>query len=246
MKNNKSLIELGEWRWGKEPSQSEISTDRLTMELDKISKKKLRDFTVSDLYLAVSQGKGLPYTLPLAVKYLTDDLLVECEFYPGDLLKAVLQIPSTYFQQHPEDFIKVASLVSSKDNKKVMSVYDGNRELRRLFDAWVDYKKTYWVRIITTNYQQPVDDVKEFIYHTIEDDQSSDVEFTEYVRYWKTDSQGELSAIVTSIIPFDILRKRIADQWSAADKIGTSFIVDSRTAHINCDFIYWLSIDKDE
>lgn len=107
-------------------------------------------------------------------------------------------------------------------------------------------KSKYWFRIITKDYLQPIDAVKEFIYHTIEEDQSSDVEFTEYIRYWKTDSQGEFSAIVTTVIPFDILRKRIADQWSAADKIGTSFIVDSRTAHINCDFIYWLSIDKDE
>lgn len=246
MRNNKSLIELGEWRWEKEPSQAEISTDKLTLELNKISKKKLRDFTGFDLYLAVSQCKGLPYTLPMAVKHLTDDLLMECKFYPGDLLKAALQIPSTYFQQHSEDFIKVAGLVASKDNKRIMSVYDGNRELRRLFDAWTDYKKTYWFRIITKDYRQPIDVVKEFIYHTIEDDPSSDVEFTEYTRYWKTDSQGELSAIVNTVIPFDILRKRIADQWSAADKIGFSFIVDSRTTHINCDFIYWLSIDKDE
>lgn len=205
----------------------------------------MRDFTVSDLYLAVSQGKGLPYTLPLAVKYLTDDLLVECEFYPGDLLKSVLQIPSTYFQQHPEDFIKVAGLVASKDNKRIMSVYDGNRELRRLFDAWTDYKKIYWFRIITKDYRQPIDEVKEFIYHAIEDDQSFDVEFTEYIRYWKTDSQGELSAMVNTVIPFDILRKRIADQWSVADKIGSSFVVDSRTAHINCDIIYWMSVDLD-
>lgn len=106
-------------------------------------------------------------------------------------------------------------------------------------------KSKYWFRIITKDYQQPVDDVKEFIYHTIEDDQSSDVEFTEYIRYWKTDSQGELSAIVTTVIPFDILRKRIADQWSAADKIGSSFVVDSRTAHINCNLIYWMSVDLD-
>lgn len=106
-------------------------------------------------------------------------------------------------------------------------------------------KSKYWFRIITKDYQQPVDDVKEFIYHTIEDDQSSDVEFSEYIKCWKTDSQGELSAMVTTVIPFDILRKRIADQWSAADKIGASFVVDSRTAHINCNLIYWMSVDLD-
>jgi len=104
-------------------------------------------------------------------------------------------------------------------------------------------KSKYWFRIITKDYRQPIDVVKEFIYHTIEDDPSSDVEFTEYTRSWKIDSQGELSAIVNTVIHFDILRERIADQWSAADKIGTSFIVDSRTAHINCNLIYWMSVD---
>ncbi len=104
-------------------------------------------------------------------------------------------------------------------------------------------RSKYWFRIITKDYQQPIDEVKEFLCQTIEDDQSSDVEFTEYIRYWKTDSQGELSAMVSTVIPFDILCKRIAEQWYAVDKIGTSFVVDSRTEHINCPFIFWMSID---
>lgn len=52
--------------------------------------------------------------------------------------------------------------------------------------------------------------------------------------------------MVITGIPFDILRKRIADQWYAADKIGTSVVVDSRTEHINCPLIFWMSMDLDE
>ncbi len=106
-------------------------------------------------------------------------------------------------------------------------------------------RSKYWFRIITKDYHQPIDGVKEFLSQTIKDDQSSDVEFTEYIRYWKIDSQGELSAMVTTVIPFDILRKRIADQWYASDKMGTSFVVDSRIGHINCPLIYWMSMDLD-
>ena len=107
---NKSLRELSAWSWLRELSEM----DRLTIELDRISKKKLCQYTPSDIYLAVSQEKGLQYTLPMAVAILSDDLLIDCEFYPGDLLEAVLSVPTTYYQHHTEDFIRIASLVSLK------------------------------------------------------------------------------------------------------------------------------------
>ena len=100
MKNeilNKSLLELGEWTWLRQPSGDDLQSDRLTMELDCLSKKKLCDYSNSDIYLAVSQEKGLRFTLPLAIRLIEDDILIECEFYEGDLLKAVLQIPTTYY-----------------------------------------------------------------------------------------------------------------------------------------------------
>ena len=184
MKNeilNKSLLELGEWIWLRQPTGDDLQSD-LTMELDCLSRKKLCDYSDSDIYFAVSQEKGLRFTLPLAIRLIEDDILIECGFYPGDLLKAVLQIPTTYYQLNVDDFIKVASLISLKDNKRIMSDYYGNRELCRLYDLWDYYRKSYWLRIITKDYQQPIDDVKEFIYHVIEDDASADVEFSDYAQ----------------------------------------------------------------
>ena len=248
MKNeilNKSLLELGEWTWLRQPSDDDLQSDRLTMELDCLSKKKVCDYRNSDIYLAVSQEKGLRFTLPLAIRLIEDDILIECEFYEGDLLKAVLQIPTTYYQLNVDDFIKVASLISLKDNKRIMSDYHGNRELRLLFDLWCDYRKSYRVRIITNNYRLPIDDVKEFLYQTVGDDSSSEVDFSDYTHYWKSDNQGEITAMISTVIPFDILRQRIAEQWTIADKIGNSFVVDSRMSKIFNKLIYWMSIDLD-
>lgn len=242
---NKSLLGLGAWSWNRDPSEIELNPDRFTIELDRISKKKLCQYTPSDIYIAVSQEKGLQYTQPMAVALLSDDLLIDCEFYPGDLLKAVLSVPTTYYQLHTDNFIRTASLCSLKTSKRVMYDYDGNRELRRLFDLWTDYRKSYWVRIITKNYQQPIDDVKEVIYNVIEDDASADVEFSDYVQYWKSDNKGEITALISTVIPFDILRKCIAEQWTPADKIGNSFVADSRIFKINCNSVYWISIDYD-
>lgn len=248
MKNeilNKSLLELGEWIWHRQPTGDDLQSD-LTIELDCLSKKKLCDYSNSDIYLAVSQEKGLRFTLPLAIRLIEDDILIECEFYPGDLLKAVLQIPTTYYQLNVDDFIKVASLISLKDNKRIMSDYYGNRELCRLYDLWGYYRKSYWVRIITNNYRLPIDDVKDFLYQTVGDDSSSEVDFSDYTRYWKSDNQGELTAMISTVIPFGVLRKRIAEQWTPADRIGNSFVANSGTMEINCKQISWISIDLED
>ncbi len=181
----------------------------------------------------------------MAIALLSDDLLIECEFYPGDLLKAVLSVSPTYYRLHTDNFIKIASLVSLKTSKRIMYDYDGDRELRRLFDLWTDYRKSYWLRIITKDYQQPIDDVKEFIYRVVEDDASADVEFSDYVQYWKSDNQGEITVLISTVIPFDILRKRIANKWISVDKIDNSFVADSRTCKIHCNSIYCICIDCD-
>ena len=245
MKNeilNKSLLQLGEWTWLRQPSDNDLQSDRLTMELDCLSTKKLCDYSNSDIYLAVSQEKGLRFTLPLAIRLIEDDILIECEFYEGDLLKAVLQVSPAYYQNNATDLIRVASVVSLTDNRRIMSEYDGNRDLRRLYEKWSDYQHSYWLRIITKDYAQPIDGVKKFIYHAVSDDISANVEFGDYIEYWKWPEQGELTVMLTTVIPFDILRNRIAQQWHPADRIGNSFVADCRTMEINHNQIDWICI----
>lgn len=179
----------------------------------------------------------------MAIRLIEDDILIECEFYEGDLLKAVLQVSPEYYQNNATDFIKVASIVSLKDNRRIMSEYDGNRELRRLFENWSDYQQSYWLRIITKDYTQPIAGVKKFIYHAVSDDMSADVKFGYYTEYWKWPEQGTLLTMLTTIIPFDILRSRIAHEWVAADRIGNSFVANSRIVKINYNQIDWISID---
>ena len=186
------------------------------------------------------------FTLPLAIRLIEDDILIECEFYEGDLLKAVLQVSPEYYQNNATEFIKVASIVSLKDNRRIMSEYDGNRELRRLFENWSDYRQSYWLRIITKDYAQPIDGVKEFLYRTISDDVSADVEFGDYTEYWKWPEQGTLLTMLTTVIPFDILRNRIAQQWHPADRIGNSFVADCRTMGINHNQIDWICITLED
>lgn len=107
-------------------------------------------------------------------------------------------------------------------------------------------KKKYWLRVITKDYAQPIDGVKEFLCHAISDDISAEVEFGNYIEYWKMPEHGVLTVMLTTVIPFDILRDRIAQQWHPADRIGNSFVADSRTMEINCKHIFWFSIDLED
>lgn len=107
-------------------------------------------------------------------------------------------------------------------------------------------KRKYWLRIITNDYKQPIDDIKNFIYHVVEDDISADVEFLDYIPYWKIENYGELLIKISTDISFDIIRNRIARQWIASDKIGHSFVVDSRLEQIYCKSIFWINIELDK
>jgi|KBSSwiStaDraftv2_1062776.scaffolds.fasta_scaffold3824566_1 CDI immunity proteins len=49
----------------------------------------------------VAQHQSLLYLVPVALKELSSDPLTEGDFYPGDLLCAVLQVPNTFWQQQP-------------------------------------------------------------------------------------------------------------------------------------------------
>ena len=90
MKNeilNKSLLELGEWTWLRQPSGDDLQSDRLTMELDCLSKKKLCDYSNSDIYLAVSQEKGLRFTVAEDMGGLVLSLRNAFQTAPVDLRK---------------------------------------------------------------------------------------------------------------------------------------------------------------
>ena len=62
-----------------------------------LRKKKLRDFSVEDLRLMLSQDIGAKYLVPVAIKILKTDILAEGDFYPGDLLESILNLPVDFW-----------------------------------------------------------------------------------------------------------------------------------------------------
>ena len=65
-----------------------------------IRKKKLSQLNEQDIRLMISQGFSLEHIIPLATQLLTKNLLIECEYYSGDLLSEVLELPETFWSKN--------------------------------------------------------------------------------------------------------------------------------------------------
>lgn len=64
----------------------------------RLRKKPIEEFSTEDLRLMIGQDSGLPYIIPLALEVLGQNLFAEGDYYPGDLLNAVLQIEATFWK----------------------------------------------------------------------------------------------------------------------------------------------------
>jgi hypothetical protein len=60
------------------------------------------ELSIEGLRLLIGQRIGLPHLVPLAVEVLCDDPLAEGDYYPGDLLKNVLDVDPAIWRERPE------------------------------------------------------------------------------------------------------------------------------------------------
>jgi len=92
---DKSLEKLENDYWEKPVFQS-----HLVSTCHKIRKIPLKNLSVEHLRMAIGQKMGLSYLMPLAIRALEIDPLLEAHFYEGDLLQNVLQVGDTYFDSN--------------------------------------------------------------------------------------------------------------------------------------------------
>jgi hypothetical protein len=59
--------------------------------------------------LLIGQDVGTRHLVPLALSFLEGEPLVEGDYYPGDLLLALIQMPDTYWS--PEEFRRLLAIV---------------------------------------------------------------------------------------------------------------------------------------
>lgn len=99
-----------------------------------LRRKPLGDFSVEDLRIMIGQGIGLPHLLPLALDVLEQDPWAEGDYYPGDLLAGVLRVERDFWEQAPQVWARLRSLVArlediSQDMQESIAAFRGQEEL---------------------------------------------------------------------------------------------------------------------
>ena len=69
------------------------------------------ELTVEQLRLLIGQNIGLPFIIPLAVSILQQDILAEGDYYPGDLLSALLELKDEDWYQSPGERTRLINII---------------------------------------------------------------------------------------------------------------------------------------
>lgn len=94
----RSIEELEGDFWG----EPQAPRTRLIEEVHRLRRTPIRELTVEDLRLLIGQTVALDVVVPLAVQRLEDDPLTEGDLFRGDLLAAVLRVPTVFWTSHPD------------------------------------------------------------------------------------------------------------------------------------------------
>jgi hypothetical protein len=71
------------------------------------------DFGVEELRLLIGRQQSLRRYVPLAIEILEVNPLAEGDYYPGDLLHAVLGVDGNYWHAHRDQWERVGEIVES-------------------------------------------------------------------------------------------------------------------------------------
>jgi hypothetical protein len=74
----------------------------LLSELRRLRTVPLKQLRIEDVRLLIGQSLGLEFLVPMALDHLEAHPLAAGDFYPGDLLKNVMEAPESFWNSHPE------------------------------------------------------------------------------------------------------------------------------------------------
>lgn len=98
--------------------------------------KELAKFTIEDLRIMLGQQVAVPILLPRAVRVLIETPLAEGDYYPGDLLHAVMRLPAESWQGLSALRTQLAETLA------LLAEYNGLDDLQPAVSAFVAANQT--------------------------------------------------------------------------------------------------------
>ncbi len=129
---------MGKWR-GEVPKKKNSSSVQLrTYEL---YFKELSEFSLDDLRFMIIQEVGIEYLIEKALGYLKEDILLEANYYEGDLLSSLLKLPSDTWNTNKKEYKELKELIENNQNKVLSELdisMDVDRELSKNITTFLE------------------------------------------------------------------------------------------------------------
>jgi hypothetical protein len=117
--HGRSLEEIENDRWGDPPADA----TRLIGTAYSLRKRPVGALDAEGLRLLISQQIGLDTLVPFAIDHVERDPLAEGDFYPGDLLDALMRrVPESYWQAHEDQRARVRAVAETLDPNETFDV----------------------------------------------------------------------------------------------------------------------------
>ena len=115
----RSLEEIENDRWGDPPTDA----TRLISTAYSLRKRPVGALDAEGLRLLISQQIGHDTLVPLAIDQVERNPLAEGDFYPGDLLDALMRrVPQSYWQAHKDQRTRVRAVAEALDPNETFDV----------------------------------------------------------------------------------------------------------------------------
>ncbi|MGH3621022.1 MAG: contact-dependent growth inhibition system immunity protein [Sciscionella sp.] len=111
-RDDMSLEQIEDDVWGDAPDEA----THLVATVHRLRRKPIGALTAEDLRMLVNQKEGVDVLVPRALDRLAQEPLLEGDFFPGDVLTAVLRVPASYWSAHPELLAKLDRIITSIDD----------------------------------------------------------------------------------------------------------------------------------
>jgi hypothetical protein len=116
---SRSLEQIEDDYWGDPPADA----TKLISTAYALHKQPIGTLDVEGLRLLISQQIGLDTLVPLALDHVELDPLAEGDFYPGDLLDALIRrVPEPYWQAHEDQRARVRAVAGALDPDETFDV----------------------------------------------------------------------------------------------------------------------------